>query len=220
MRWNAPGDYYQNIIPVANQNFTIYQNLQFRASVDYSEATSGQYQYYTVQLVDASGAISSKQVQDYTQAMFFPPGTEFFVLPKVCYNSIKIPLTDFIGVNLTQIQKVIFLYNQTTAGSIFITDLTLSGLTPLTTSVSYNNPASVVAIYPNPTDNNVTINLGREFKEITALNLFDVQGKLIQHIENISQEMINLDMSSFEKGIYILNVVSTKDAKNYKIVKQ
>jgi hypothetical protein len=171
-------------------------------------------------LVDASGAISSKQVQDYTQAMYFPPGTEFLVLPKVCYNTIKIPLTDFTGIDLTQIQKVVFLYNQTTAGSIFITDLTLSGLTPITTSISYNYPASVVAIYPNPTDNNVTIKLGSEFKEITALNLFDVQGKLIQHIENISQEIINLDLATFEKGIYILNVVSTKDAKNYKIVKQ
>lgn len=73
---------------------------------------------------------------------------------------------------------------------------------------------------PNPTDNNVTIKHGSEFTEITALNLFDVQGKLIQHIENISQEIMNLFMSSFKKGIYILNVVSTKDAKNYKIVKQ
>ena len=220
MRWNAPGDYYENSIPPANQNFTIYENLQFRASVDYSEATAGQYQYYTIQLIDGTGAISSKQVQNYTQAMYPPPGTEFLILPKVCYNTIKIPLTDFTGVNLAQIQKIVFLYNQTLAGSIFITDLTLSGLVPHTTSVSYNFPASVVSVYPNPTDNSVNVKLGSEFKEITALNLYDVQGKLVHHIENISQEMINIDMSIFEKGVYILNVVSTKDTKNYKIVKQ
>ncbi len=218
-RWNAPGDYYQNIIPVANQNFTIYENLQFRASVDYSEATSGQYQYYTIQLVDALGAISGLQVQDYTQAMYFPPGTEFLVLPKVCYNSIKIPLTDFTGIDLTQVQKVIFLYNKTLLGSIFITDLALSGLVPIATSVSHNFPASVVAIYPNPTDNGINVKLGAEFSQIKALNIMDVQGKLIWHTENIS-ELMTIDMSTFEKGVYILNVVSTRDVKNYKIVKQ
>lgn len=220
LRWNAPTDLYQNIIPVVNQNFTIYQNLQFRAGVDFSEATAGQYQYFSIQLIDASGAISTKQVQDYTQALYYPPGTNFFELPKVCFNTIKIPLTDFTGIDLTQVEKIVFLFDQRPAGSIYITDLTLSGLTPIATSVSHNFPASVVAVYPNPTDNNLNVKLGSEFKEITALNLMDVQGKLIYHLENISQELITIDLSAFEKGIYILNVVSTKDAKNYKIVKQ
>lgn len=220
MRWNGPTDFYQNIIPAANQNFTLFQNLQFRAGVDFSEATSAQDQYFTIQLIDAIGAISNVLVKDHTQAMYYPPGAQFLELPKVCFNSIKIPLTNFTGIDLTQVQKIVFLYNQRLAGSIFITDLMLSGLTPIVTSVSHNYPASVVAIYPNPTDNSVNIKLGTEFKEITALNLYDVQGKLIHHLENISQEIINIDLSTFEKGIYILNVVSTKDAKNYKIVKQ
>lgn len=220
MRWDGPTDFYQNIIPILNQNFTIYQNLQFRAAVDFSEATSGQDINYTIQLIDALGTISSKQVGDYSNVMYYPPGTQTWELPKVCFNSIKIPLTDFTGIDLTQIQKVKFLYNQTVAGSIYITDLMLSGLTPITTSVSYNFPASVIAIYPNPTDNDVNVKLGTEFKNITSLNFFDMQGKLIYHLENISQETINIDLSSFEKGIYILNVRSTKDTKNYKIVKQ
>lgn len=220
MRWDGPTDFYQNIIPAANQNFTVYQNLQFRAAVDFSECSAGPNFNFSVQLIDALGATSSLQIKDYTNVMYYPPGTQFWELPKVCFNSIKIPLNDFTGVDLMQIQKVKFLYDKSTVGSIYITDLTLSNLTPLTTSVAYNYPASVVAIYPNPTNNGVNVKLGTEFKSITALNLLDVQGKLVYHLENISQETINLDLSAFEKGVYILNVVSTKDSKNYKIVKQ
>ena len=221
MRWDGPTDFYQNVIPAANQNFTIYQNLQFRAAVDFSEISAGSGNFnWTVQLIDALGAISTKQIGNYTNVMYRPPGTQFWELPKVCFNSIKIPLTDFTGIDLTQVQKIKFLYDQSVTGSIYITDLMLSGLTPLTTSLSYISPASVVAVYPNPTDNNVTVKLGADFKEITSLKLFDVQGKLIYHLGTISQELINIDLGAFEKGIYILNVTSTKDAKNYKIVKQ
>lgn len=220
MRWDGATDFYQNIIPVSYQNFTIYQNFQFRAAVDFSEATSGQTFNYTIQLIDVSGAISSLQVKNYTNVMYYPPGTEPFELPKVCFNSIKIPLTDFIGVDLTQIQKVKFLYNKTVAGSIYITDVMLSGLSPLTTSVSFNFPASVASVYPNPTNNSIQIKLGSEFKSITAVNLFDIQGKLLLHIEKIREEIIDMDLSNYENSIYILNVISTKDSKNYKIIKQ
>lgn len=220
MRWDGPTDFYQNIIPVVNQNFSVYQNLQFRAAVDFSEATSGQDYNFTIQLIDALGAVSSKLVQNYTNVMFYPPGTELWELPKVCFNSIKIPLNDFTGIDLTQVQKIKFLYDQTTLGSIYITDLMLSGLTPLATSISHNSPASVVAIYPNPTNNNVNIKLGSEYKNIKGLTIFDVQGKLIYNFEDITQELITIDLSTFQKGVYILKVTSNRDSKNYKIVKQ
>ncbi|CAN5330759.1 hypothetical protein BH10BAC1_BH10BAC1_12330 [soil metagenome] len=90
---------------------------------------------------------------------------------------------------------------------------------PLTTDIS-ENYNSTLLISPNPFSSNVTIKLGSEFKNITSLNFYDVQGKLIYHLKNISDEFVKIDLSAFEKGIYILNVVSTKDSKNYKIVKQ
>ncbi|MFL5763324.1 MAG: T9SS type A sorting domain-containing protein [Bacteroidia bacterium] len=218
-RWNAITDYYQNVIPTANQNFTIYQDLQWRASVDFSECTSGQNYNYSIQLIDASGAVSSLPTQNYTNVMYYPPGTDFWELPKVCFNTIKIPLTDFTGIDLTQIQKVKFLYDQETAGSIYITELSLSGLTPLTTSVSHNYPASVAAIYPNPANESFNVKLGSEYKSITSVCLFDIQGKLVYETKNIS-ELMNISMEGIEKGVYILKVTSTKDVKNYKIVKQ
>jgi hypothetical protein len=219
MRWNALTDSYQNVIPAVNQNFTIFQNLQVRAAVDFSECTSGQDYNFTIQLIDAGGATSSVVTQNYTHALYYPPGSQVFELPKVCFNSIKIPLTDFSGIDLTQVQRVKFLYDQVSTGSIYITDLTLSGLTPIATSVSHNFPASVAAIFPNPAGSSINIKLGSEFKSITSLKLFDVQGKLIYQTSEIS-ELMSIDLERFDKGVYILNIASTRDSRNYKIIKQ
>ncbi|MCX6294767.1 MAG: hypothetical protein NTX97_01665, partial [Bacteroidetes bacterium] len=134
MRWNSATDYYQNIIPAANQNFTIYENLQFRASVNFKESTSGADLNFTIQLIDISGNISSQEVGTHTHAMFFQPGTQAWELPKVLFNTIKIPLNTFTGIDMTQVQKIKFLFDKTTAGSILIADLALSGLTPIATS--------------------------------------------------------------------------------------
>jgi hypothetical protein len=43
---------------------------------------------------------------------------------------------------------------------------------------------------------------------------------LLLHIEKIREEIIDMDLSNYENSIYILNVISTKDSKNYKIIKQ
>jgi hypothetical protein len=187
--------------------------------VDFSECSSGQNYNYSVQLIDASGAVSTLPTQNYTNVMYYPPGTSFWELPKVCFNTIKIPLTDFTGVDLTQIQKVKFLYDQETAGSIYITELSLSERTPLTTSIAHNYPASVAAIYPNPANESIYVKLGSEYQSITSIRIFDIQGKLVYQTRNIS-ELLNIDLQGLEKGIYILNITSTRDSRNYKIVKQ
>ncbi|MGZ4060225.1 MAG: T9SS type A sorting domain-containing protein, partial [Bacteroidia bacterium] len=163
--------------------------------------------------------VSSQITKNHTHALFYQPGTQAGELPKILYNTIKIPLSDFTGIDLTQVQAIKFLFNKTGAGAIMISDLCLTGHPPITTSVA-NNLESTVLIYPNPADNNVNIDLGNSYKENTKLNLYDIQGKLVCHFENVKDELIKIDLTNFENGIYILNIVSDKVAKNYKIVKQ
>jgi hypothetical protein len=120
---------------------------------------------------------------------------------------------------MTQVQKIKFLFNKTTAGSILISDMALTGHPPITTGIA-NNFELTVLIYPNPADNNINIDLGSSYKDNSKLNLFDIQGKLVYHLDNPKGELVQIDLSSFERGIYILNIVNDKDSKNYKIVKQ
>ena len=135
------------------------------------------------------------------------------------FNTIKIPLNAFTGIDMTQVQKIKFLFNKTVAGSILISDMALTGHPPLALNVS-NNFESTVLIYPNPADNNINIDLGSSYKNNTKLNMYDIQGKLVYHLDNLKGELVQIDLSNFERGIYILNIVSDKDSKNYKIVKQ
>ena len=77
-----------------------------------------------------------------------------------------------------------------------------------------------INISPNPANDNVNVDLGISYKENTKLNLYDIHGKLVYHLENLKGELVQIDLSTFEKGIYILSIVSDKEAKNYKVVKQ
>ncbi|MGZ4049550.1 MAG: T9SS type A sorting domain-containing protein, partial [Bacteroidia bacterium] len=219
LRWNSASDFYENALPAAYQNVTNYVDLQFRASENFNETSAGTDIYFTIQLIDALGNVSSQITKNHTHALFYQPGTQAGELPKILYNTIKIPLSDFTGIDLTQVQAIKFLFNKTGAGAIMISDLCLTGHPPITTSVA-NNLESTVLIYPNPADNNVNIDLGNSYKENTKLNLYDIQGKLVCHFENVKDELIKIDLTNFENGIYILNIVSDKVAKNYKIVKQ
>ncbi len=220
IRWNAPGDYYENTIPVAYQNFTNYLNLQFRTAIDFSETTAGTKINFTVQLIDGLGATSSKEISDYTKSMSYPPGTEFLTLPKVCFNSIKIPLSDFTGVNLYQIQKVKFLFNKTTLGSIYVTDVMLSGLQPLATSIANNQALSSTIIYPNPATNSINVSLGENSKNVTSIKLYDLQGKLMIENNKITKDVETINLSDLSNGVYILCIKTNNEEKNYKIVKQ
>ena len=62
-----------------------------------------------------------------------------------------------------------------------------------------------VNIYPNPTENKVTIDLKtNEIQNITT-ELYDISGKLV-YMKSYRSNSINLDINGFETGTYILKV--------------
>ena len=129
MKWDNPTDYYQNNIPVAFQDLRNYKNIQFRAAVNFAEYLGGPDLNYSIQIADSFGNVASVRVSRYTKAMFFQPGSTGGLLPKIMFNTISIPLSDFTGINITKVKSVRFLYNQSAAGAILISDLTFTGAT-------------------------------------------------------------------------------------------
>lgn len=75
--------------------------------------------------------------------------------------------------------------------------------------ISFDSP---VKAYPNPVKNKLNISLSY-FGE-ASLSITDVRGRLIHEISHASQ-LNSIDVSGFEKGCYILNVV-TADKRYYK----
>ena len=64
------------------------------------------------------------------------------------------------------------------------------------------NPKSELKIYPNPTNGIFTI----ENKSIDSITIFDINGKVVEQINNIDKNTttINIDISKQEKGIYFV----------------
>jgi PKD repeat protein len=126
MRWDDSLDWYENRIPPANQDFSFYESLMFRGAVNFSQSTAGQALDFSVLLEDSAGSVSSLPVSSQRNVFFFPPGSlSSSTVPKLLMNTIKIPLSAFAGVDLTQIRKVRFAFNKSVAGSIYISDLAL-----------------------------------------------------------------------------------------------
>ena len=75
-----------------------------------------------------------------------------------------------------------------------------------------------IKIYPNPVeDGNLNINLGF-FKETkSVIQIFDIAGNLIYTIQ--SNDSIDVDFSSFPKGVYILKIIKGESIFNYKVIK-
>ena len=76
-------------------------------------------------------------------------------------------------------------------------------------------------VFPNPTENTLTVNVYGKENELGKLEVFDMQGVLM-HQENYNFTAQSLDLSSFDAGVYIIKVSSPSVSKpiSFKVVKK
>ena len=80
-----------------------------------------------------------------------------------------------------------------------------------------NTDKTVVSIYPNPVNNNMTLNLGKYFSKSKAV-LYNLAGqKIYTFQQKVQNETHNL--SFLKRGIYLLKVDSDLGSKIFKIIK-
>jgi hypothetical protein len=122
--WNNMTGNYRNDVPLALSNVSGYQAVQFRVSVNFADARNmaDLAQDFRVRLTDGAGLSASVRVSDVSGALFFPPGTTGPV-PKVVLNTVRIPLSAFGGINLTNVRSVRFTFDERLQGAVLITDL-------------------------------------------------------------------------------------------------
>jgi len=145
MRWSDSLQWYQNELPAADENLSEYKDMQFRASVNFAQTVTDSNLNFSVQLIDSEGHTSNEVVSHYSHALFYQPGTQPSDLPKILFNTIKLPLSGFSGVTMTKIRKIKFLFDKSTAGSIFISDLAFSN--PACSILNANFSDSVGKLY-------------------------------------------------------------------------
>ncbi len=92
-------------------------------------------------------------------------------------------------------------------------DITTSVLTYGIDGINNN-----MALYPNPTTGNVSVNLIKEYKNI-KIEITDVQGKRIYASEAKQTNLITLDFEA-PKGLYFVSVTTEDNKTNFKVVKE
>ncbi|MDX1415687.1 MAG: hypothetical protein R3293_15935, partial [Candidatus Promineifilaceae bacterium] len=132
LSWSGPGAVYEVSLPQGMGDLSAYDILHLRAAVDPMSPLNiaGEAQPFTLRLTDGSGS-SASIVLDETAALAFPEGEvrqigDFTGWDNlVLLSSIRLPLSDFSGIDLSDVQSISFLFDQTDSGAIFVTDLEL-----------------------------------------------------------------------------------------------
>lgn len=134
LAWNGKGGIYSLDLPEGKRNLTGYQTLHLRAVFDPLNTLNeeGQPQSFSLHLTDGEGKTASVTLKD-EPALAFPAGKKGFDDSiKVdtwdnhgILSSIRVPLTSFTGVDLSNIQSIALVFDATDTGAIFVTDLEL-----------------------------------------------------------------------------------------------
>jgi hypothetical protein len=109
-----------------------YNAISLRAAIDPLSIlnTWGADQAFTIQLVDKQGNTYAMSTQEDEPALRFPDGYEEendtfdggMFTGRVPLLTIRVPLSSFPDVNLSQIREAVLLFDQTDSGSLFMAD--------------------------------------------------------------------------------------------------
>jgi len=86
------------------------------------------------------------------------------------------------------------------------------------TELGIGDPSSTlpVALYPNPTNGNVTLSIGAIPQ--ADVTVFDAQGKVISKLKHI-QDGATIDLGAFETGVYVIRVATDQGIHITRILK-
>jgi hypothetical protein len=82
-----------------------------------------------------------------------------------------------------------------------------------TTSTNIVDLSSAISIYPNPTTAFIQV---ESPINIDFIEIYGADGKLMQIVENANQ----IDLSTYEKGLYLLKIQTDQGIRTKKIIKQ
>lgn len=88
----------------------------------------------------------------------------------------------------------------------------------VSTSVSETTVIGSISVYPNPTTGIFTIS--NTNSEVVNYSVTTIEGKVVKQMNNVSSNVINVDLSNENNGIYFLSVNGENTNSVFKIVKQ
>ncbi len=87
---------------------------------------------------------------------------------------------------------------------VFVDDVSLNRC--LTTGLSSNNKETKTSLFPNPFTNLTTLQFDNSKKENCTLTLYDLHGKLVRTINNITADKVEIERQSLASGLYFFQL--------------
>ncbi|CAH1001276.1 hypothetical protein LEM8419_02177 [Neolewinella maritima] len=134
--------------------------------------------------------------------------TEFeipFQVTQNAWTSLDIPLTDFVGMNLTDINQIIISALPTGAGSIYLDNIFFY---KESTTGTRQPVAGVLTAYPNPVDDVVVVTAPQVMDRIL---LYDAAGRTVANY-TVGSDRFALPMGQLRAGLYVA-IASTRDGQ-------
>jgi hypothetical protein len=132
--WSQKGAALRFSLP-EESDLSQFTGVSLRAAVDPLSILNkpDAYQGFTIQLVDRQGNIASVHTRIEEPALRYPDGYKEendtfdggWFTGRVPLTSLRMPLSGFAGINLAEIREMILLFNQTTSGTLFMSDIEL-----------------------------------------------------------------------------------------------
>ncbi|WP_321516758.1 M6 family metalloprotease domain-containing protein [Marinifilum fragile] len=125
-------------------------------------------------------------------------------------EEVKISLLDFVGKTI----EIGFVYEQNNGFDLALDNIVLKNLYGTSIPLAIENIDIVsLKVFPNPVLNKMEMQFSNGQKK--QISIYDINGKLV-HSSNIFKANLTLDLSSYNKGIYLLVVTEN----NYKIMRK
>lgn len=131
--WEQSGAALRFSLPDGSGDLSEYTTISLRTAVNPLSPLNAQdsYQAFSIQLTDSAGNQATIQTRPTEPALGFPVGSveedSFFAggqfSGRVPMTTIRLPLSDFAGINLADISEVALVFDQTASGSLFMGDL-------------------------------------------------------------------------------------------------
>ena len=82
------------------------------------------------------------------------------------------------------------------------------------------NPLEAISVYPNPTDNELFVDLKNTDATVNTIEILDLSGKVLQVVPAIQGATMKMNTANLAQGMYQIRIVSDEYAVTKRFVKK
>ncbi|MFD1614277.1 PQQ-dependent sugar dehydrogenase [Gelatiniphilus marinus] len=68
-------------------------------------------------------------------------------------------------------------------------------------------------LHPNPSNNNVSIDLSSKFKTVESISIYNIHGQKIESISKSNKQILNISVKNYHSGLYFVEVCTNNASK-------